>query len=155
MRKSVLTLVVGAALMAPAGALAHNGSDDGNRSAKDATEVSGTVKSFDADVLTLTLGNGDTISGRVTRRTEIRCGAAKVAKVSRHGDDDGPNHDAGDDRGGDRKDDARGDDHGKRHGHHFGRKCASSNLTAGTVVREAELRTSSAGNVFREVKLVK
>jgi hypothetical protein len=129
--------------------------DDGIR---DGNEQAGVVTAFAAGVLTIDLANGSSVSGRVTTATEIKCesedaeeshhrgrnrgpGGSGDARQSRHGDDDGPGHDAGDDDGGDPDDDVR--------------RCSTADLVAGARVHEAELRATADGLVFHEVELLK
>jgi hypothetical protein len=121
-----------------------DGTDDGD-------EGAGTVTSFSGGVLVVHLFTGDDVKGTVDGRTEIECehrSQTSTTAVAAHdggddpGDDDqGDDHDRG--RGGD---DDGNDDHGE--------SCDASALTTGAVVREAELKTSSAGLVFKEIELV-
>ena len=62
-----------------------------------------------------------------------------------HGDDEGD-----DDHGDDQGDDDHGDDD---HGDDDEAGCGTAALVAGTQVREAELKVSSAGRVFKEIEL--
>jgi hypothetical protein len=87
-----------------------NGVDDENE-----VNPVGTIASFTNGTLTITLANGQTVSGQVTPGTEIKCeneNEVENARAARHGDgdnsgpgssgsDDGANHDAGDDHGDD------------------------------------------------------
>lgn len=124
-------------------------------------ENAGTVTSYTNGVLTLTLNDGSTVSGKVTNETRIRCVKAGPATPPSSGPgDEGP----GDDRG--RGDDQeRGDmnDHGQGgwwHGSGPGAgepepPCDSSSLAPGAVVRTAELRIGPAGTEFECVLLVR
>ncbi len=149
---------------APAG-----GSGTTTAPAPPSDETAGTVASFSNGVLTITLKDGSTVSGKVTSFTEIECRAAMAAAAS-HGDqgddngqgddrgrdgqsnsgpsnggqDDGPAHDEGDDNGQDVGDDDRQDE---------AEHCTTAALVPGAVVREAQLSVSSAGSVWRKVEL--
>jgi hypothetical protein len=122
--------------------------DDG---IEDGAEGAGTVTSFTGGVLTIHLFNGDDVKGTVDSRTEIECehrGSASTTAVAAHdgGDDPGGDDDDGDDNGEhDQGDDNGGDD---------ANGCDDGALTAGAVVREAELETTSAGLVFHEIEIV-
>ncbi len=135
--------------------------DDGT---DDSDENAGTVKSFEDDVLTLTLAGGGELSAKVTDDTDIECDS-----------------DPGDDHG----------DHGHHHGHkghrHHGRKhhhghkhhhgpphppgpdgpdahasndgdnehCGTDALVAGTKVLEAELKVIGGEAVWTDLELLK
>jgi hypothetical protein len=117
-RNRIAGAVAGLAMLAaPAVASAHRGHDDRGRHhgrhhhAKKAQVKdlpAGTVTSFTAGELVITLANGKSYSGLVDDRTILKCETAApqtpavTARASRHGDDDP----AGDDRGGDRGDQA-------------------------------------------------
>ncbi|MCW3001605.1 MAG: hypothetical protein JWQ20_903 [Conexibacter sp.] len=128
-RNAIAGAIAGLAMLAaPAVASAHRGHDDRGRHhgrhhhAKKAQVKdlpAGTVTSFTAGELTITLANGKSYSGLVDDRTILKCDTAApqtpavTARASRHGDDDP----AGDDRGGDRGDQgAQGDDRNDDHG---------------------------------------
>jgi hypothetical protein len=171
MRKIVLSAVACCALIAiiPASALAHGHHQkrhhharvhhrtfghDWSQSGSSSTSTSsdqnaGTVTSFTGGVLTITLNNGQTVSGNVTGDTEIECQAADMSSSLR-------SHDRGDDNG-DRGDNPgdRGDDNGNDQGDDGeNAMCSSSDLTTGTVVHEARLAITSAGAVWDKVELV-
>ena len=138
--------------------------DDGT---KDDDEGAGTVTSFDNGVLVIHLFNGDDVKGTVDDQTEIKCQSRPMGPIvvsNARQADDGPG-------GGDHGDDPGDDDHsgpghdGDDDGHHNdgGRddrgddeeqQCAATALTAGAVVHEAELKTTAAGLVFREIEIV-
>jgi hypothetical protein len=112
----------------------------------------GTVASLDqgTGVLTLTLADGSTVSGKVTEDTSIGCIPAgetsgPTAAASHHGG-------SGDDEG----DDDHGDD-GDRHDGHCGGQsaCDASDLVPGAVVHEAILKLGPNGAEFKLVLLVK
>jgi hypothetical protein len=171
MRKIVLSAVACCALIAiiPASALAHGRhhkrhhhharihhrtfGHDWNSSGSSSTSTSsdqnaGTVTSFTGGVLTITLNNGQTVSGNVTGDTEIECEAADMSSSLR-------SHDRGDDNGGDNPGD-RGDDNGNDQGDDNGENanCSSADLTTGTVVHEARLALTGAGATWDKVELV-
>lgn len=132
-------------------------------------ETAGTVASFEGGVLTVMLNGGSKVSGMVTEQTEIHCeGGPSMAHTADHGSDGGGNssnggsnnssgedgnhgesgHDqqSGDDNG--QGDDDQGDQEENRP------HCGIGSLVPGALVREAELRLSSSGAVFKEVELV-
>jgi hypothetical protein len=133
--------------------------DSDNDGVGDGEETIGTVASFVEDsanpgtgVLTITLKNGSSVSGRVDSTTEIECRAPEHTTTTppgstpKHGSDDGANHDVNDDHGdGDNSGPGRGDE----------RQCTTADLTAGTPVHEAELHGSGDQAVFEKVKLIK
>lgn len=123
---------------------------------RDGDEISGTVVSFEAGVLTIQLpGQGaGTAAGTVTGATEIECDDddAPAAGASREGDSgegsDDADHSGGDDPSGDANrsgDDDRGDDD----------RCTTAGLAPGARVHEGELATASDGtDVFTKIELV-
>jgi hypothetical protein len=177
MRKILFTVLASTALLVavPTMALAHNGhrhhhkrhhhvtvrhekfvghdhSGDVNPgNPGDATQpTAGTVTSFANNVLTITLTNGNTVSGEVTSDTEIKCeGAENMGdaehgdRVSDHGPGGGDTGDTGDDNG-DRGDDNDNDDNGTA-------MCA---VAPGMAVAQAELTINGSGAVWNEVELV-
>ena len=132
-----------------------------------APENAVTVASYTGGVLTLTLNDGSTVSGKVTNNTRIGCVKATpppptgtVAPSDRGpGDDNGP----GDDQnrgdmdqgehgwGGWRHDDKGNDDNQCA----SEPPCDSSALTAGAIVRAAELRIGPGGTEFEKILLVR
>jgi hypothetical protein len=116
----------------------RDGDDDANHDGiDDEDEQSGVIASFDGTTLTLTLVNGDTLRGTVTDGTEIECENTAAVRHDGEGDNSGPG--SGDDRG---EDEVEHEDN-----------CGKDALTANTIVREAELRLTSGGAVFREIEL--
>lgn len=133
-------------------------------------EPSGTIASFDAKTgkLTITLLDGETVSGLVDRRTRIRCEDEHSPDVThlRHGEEE-----PGDDRGGDENqpnddngdhDDGDNSGPGSSHsdsgpsGHDDngrGANCTTSDLIEGAVVIEAELEIEHGTATFDEVEL--
>jgi hypothetical protein len=128
-------------------------------------ETAGTIASFTSGTLTIKVNDGSTVSGTVTEGTEIECRSA-MAAAARDGNDD-----QGDDRGHDGQSNSGPGD--GRHGDVSGRDgddndanddndnndndqaehCTTAALVPGAVVREAELRVSSAGSVWEKVEL--
>jgi len=115
---------------------------------EDGDENAGTVQSFDASTgrLTIRLFGGGSVSGLVTRDTEIECDD-DAARAADHGDDD-----RGDD---DRSGPGGGDDHGDddRGGDDQGEDCGTEALTAGREVEEADLEVSNGQATFEKVEL--
>lgn len=114
----------------------------------------GTVKSFNEGVLTITLADSSTVSGKVNEDTEIIC----VTPGTENGGDD--DQGSGDDQGGDHAgafasdfhgdqgDDDQGDDDGGG-----ATNCTVAALVPGAVVLGAELRIGSSGAVWDRVAL--
>lgn len=133
-------------------------------------ENAGTVTSYTNNVLTLTLNDGTTVSGKVTSATEIRCikaapttppAGTEGEETEGQGDDQGQgdtnqegDHESSgpDESQGDHQDD--GDDEGIDQGSPEP-PCDSSSLVAGAVVRAAELRIGPTGSEFESVWLVR
>ena len=123
----------------------------------------GTVASFDqtTGLLTLTLADGSTVSGKVTSDTNINCIPAQTtpaptATASHDGGPDNQGDDQGDDdQGGDDQGDQG--DQGDHHSGHCGGQtaCGVSDLVPGAVVHEAILKLGSNGAEFQLVLLVK
>jgi hypothetical protein len=180
MRKILFTIAACTALSvaAPTVALAHDGRDNdhhkrhhhaqvrhekfvGHRHARDNNgapanmPTAGTVTSFANNTLTITLTNGNTVSGIVTDRTEVKC--ENPQDVDNNGDNDAEHGDrvsdqgpgGGDNGGGDNGD--RGDDNGNRGDDNDNNSCT---IMPGMAVRNAELRITGAGSFWDEVELV-
>jgi thrombospondin type 3 repeat protein len=113
---------------------------------KDGAEHAGKVASFTGGVLTIDLFGGKTLTGTVDDTTEIECADAHASDAGDQGDDHGDHHgdDPGDDHGEDPGDDDGGD---------AATSCDMSALTAGAVVKEAELHTVGGDAVFEKVEL--
>jgi hypothetical protein len=171
MRKILFTVLASSALLVavPTVALAHNGRGHhhkrhhhvrvrhekfiGHDQAGDAhpgnpgdanQPTAGTVTSFANNMLTITLTNGNTVTGEVTNDTEIKCeGLDNMGdvehgdRISDHGPGGGDNGDNGDDNGN------RGDDNDNM--------CT---ITPGMAVQKAELTINGAGAFWDEVELV-
>jgi hypothetical protein len=175
MRRTLFTILACTALFVavPAVALAHNGHRGhhhkrhhrvrhehfiGHSHSSDVNGVpaneptAGTVTSFTDNVLTITLTNGNTVSGEVTNDTEVKCENAEDFDNNgdndvEHGDmvrDHGPG--GGDDNGGD--DNGGGDDLGEDNNN------ATCTITPGMAVRKAELQINGDGAFWDEVELI-
>jgi hypothetical protein len=133
-------------------------------------EEAGTISSFDPATgrLTIALTGGETVSGRVTAETRIRCEGADDRRADRrdHGDDNGGRGtEPGDDNGGHGNE--PGDDNGGNSGPGPGGpsvegespeadetpSCTTAALVPGAFVGEAELRLGSGTATFDEVEL--
>lgn len=166
----LLALVLGAVAIFVLPGLASAGSHG--------SDSTTTIKSFDAatQTLVLSLPEGETLSGTVTRRTKIRC---EDQRGHRHGGDRvrGREAEPGDDRGG--HGDEPGDDHGHQgedpandhddgdnsgpgssnsgpSGHDdngSGANCTTADLIPGAVVDEVELDFGTDSIRFDEVEL--
>ena len=109
------------------------------------------MTSFTNNVLTITLTNGNTVSGLVTDRTEVKC--ENPADVDNNGDNDNEHGDRVTDHGpgGDNGD--RGDDNGDRGDDNDNNNMCT--ITPGEFVRNAELQINGAGGAFwDEVELI-
>lgn len=125
-------------------------------------ETAGTVTSYTAPTLTITLNDKKTeVTGKVTESTRIYC-ESTTPSSGEDGDDDGGEggdsqamagqHDeamTADFRSGD---DSQGDDEGDDGGNV--QPCATTALMPGTVVRAAELVLTNEGAVWEKVILV-
>lgn len=135
-------------------------------------ENAGKVASYTGGVLTLTLNDGSTVSGKVTNETRIECVKATPTTPptgspdQSSGDDNGQGDDQsrGDmNRQGDQgqgewrqgEDGNDGDDDGEEGAGVPEPPCDGSALVAGTVVRAAELRIGPGGTEFESVLLVR
>lgn len=128
-------------------------------------ENAGTVTSYTNGLLTLTLKDGSTVSGKVTNETRIGCVKTMPTTPAPGAGDQGQGEDNG--QGDDhqnRGDMSRHGDHGSgdwRHGDDDapttepGPPCDSSALVTGAVVRAAELRIGPGGTEFECVLLVR
>lgn len=118
----------------------------------------GTVKSFTEGVLTITLADGSTVSGKVTEETRLQCSSAQPGTENNEqddqGEDSGDNHAHMSDNGGNGGDDnGAGDD---REGGDANEQapCTTSALTPGATVLGAELRVGGSGAVWQEVDIL-
>lgn len=111
----------------------------------------GTVRSLSDGVLTVALTDGTTVSGMVTRDTELECTAPAQAPTAHEDGDRGGDGSSGDgDHNGGGEDQNENDAAGENE---MENGCSSANLTPGAVVREAALRISNAGTVWTRVEL--
>jgi hypothetical protein len=149
----ILLATASAALLVVAAPGIARRSGDDNRD-----RIRGTVASFTNGVLTIRQSNGDEVDGKVDRRTEIECerrDRSSTAVAAHDGDDDHGGRDHDEDDGDDHhRGQGRDDDH-HRGRHNDRRRCSARLLTAGRVVREADLLSTSSGPVFREVEIVR
>lgn len=127
-----------------------------------AGESAGTVTSFTNEVLTITLKDGTTVSGKVTEKTEIECApSAPMAAASSHdgggGDQGGQGQLGSQQEGGqpgqDGGHDGQGEDQGDDNGEASQQSCTTAALVPGAAVREAELSVGGAGAVWQKVEL--
>lgn len=130
------------ALPVLAGAKDRDHPEDGDHHSRhhhgvfDRDDDTGTISAFDATSgkLTIALFGGDSISGQVGSRTDVRCEGPDDHSAG-FSSDSGSS--GGDDRG----------DHGN------GRVCSTSDLTVGAVVHEADLDLEHGIARFDEVEL--
>jgi hypothetical protein len=145
--------------------------DDGVRD-RDEVNPAGTIASFDNGVLTITLRNGQSVSGRVTPDTKIECENEDAAKAMAA-------HDGGDDNSGPgstssgREEENENEvenevEHGEttttttttssnsgpgNENEDEDRACGMDALKQGATVKEAEAKLTSNGLVFEEIEL--
>jgi hypothetical protein len=139
-----------AAVAMPSAALAHD-----HRGGDDAPV--GTVSAYATGSLTIAMADGSTVTGRVDGRTDIECVPAGWLKSGDRGLRKARAAHRGDDHHGDRSRSRRGDhrDRGWPRGHHRPYDCDTSALTAGTTVRDADLKVTASGLVFDDVELIR
>ena len=128
--------------------------DSDNDGTEDGDENAGTILSFADGVLKITVfGQSDPLVGLVDDSTEIECEHAMATK-SDEGPGESGDDDAGDDHGDDGPGDDEGDDDQGEDDDHFDEQpCGTDQLTAGTKVKEAELRLVGGKAVFKELEL--
>jgi hypothetical protein len=131
----------------------HDGVRDGN-------EHAGTIQSFVADsgnpntgTLTIALAGGGTMTGKVTGDTECKVEhttpTATATRESESGDDhqsETQNNQTGDDQQGENENENENENEGEH-------ACTAADLTRNRAVDEAELKATSAGAIFHEIKL--
>jgi hypothetical protein len=193
MKRIIITLVAGTAVLAagPAVALArhHHGSHRSLHAKRHARirhekfgstdpttpasspDNAGTVDTFSNGILTITLNDGSTVTGKVTDATELECTAASsttgaerdssgdgsgsgddnggTTTTTSSGSDDNSSTTSGDDDAAENQTEDNNDDQGEN-----AQSCSTTSLTHGTVVREAELNVGSGGAVWDKVELI-
>lgn len=150
-------------------------SDSDDDGVTDGNENAGTIASFDTETgrLTISLFNGDSISGLVDETTRIKCEdehspdvTASASNEEEPGDDNGgQDEESADDEGDNSGPGNDGEDNsgpGSSHsgsgpsGHDdngTGANCTASDLIAGATVQEAALELSNGAATFEEVEL--
>jgi hypothetical protein len=121
------------------------------------TDTAGTVTSFDGTTLVITLNNGSTVSGVVTSDTEIDCEAPESTSSTPTTSTNNEDGDTGGGTGGTTGGTTGGGDQGDQGGDGGdggSSTCTTANLTANTVVQEAELGISSTGATWQNVDLI-
>jgi hypothetical protein len=124
--------------------------------ASPSTETAGTVTSYVAPVLTITLKDGTVVSGKVTENTEIECESATPGSDEEGGDDEGgtsgdariASTDDGSTASGGEDGNDQGDDDGSPE------SCTTAKLVPGAVVRAAELVIGTEGAIWEKVDLI-
>jgi hypothetical protein len=128
-----------------------------------ADERAGTIASFTAGTLTITLNDGSSVSGKVTPASEIECRSAMASAADNGGNGDnsgGGEH--GDRSGSGSVDGQSGDSSGHDEGEHEAgdddahdeaEHCSSTALVPGASVREAVLSVGGAGAFWVKLEL--
>ena len=146
---------------------------------KDGAEHAGTIQSFVADAgspntgtLTVALDGGGTVTGKVTSATE--CEAKPAATTASEGSESGDGEHSGTSgetehsgtsgdgehsgtSGDDQRENEQGEnenEQGENENEAENHGCSAALLSMGRGVREAELKVTSAGAVFEEIKLL-
>lgn len=169
-----LTAVVMLLVLAPSGALA---SDHGGRHVRRVERAR--VMSFSGGVLTLRLRNGSTLRGRVNRTTELECTVREPMNIVHDGDQSAnkgpgggmdandnneavepPENEAAEPPENEAAEPPENEaaeppenEAAEPQENEVERTCSTSNLTSGRIVREAELRISRSGRVWKKVEL--
>lgn len=138
-----------------------------------ATETVGKVASYTGGVLTLTLNDNSTVSGKVTESTHIECTSATPGEGAQGdegqlGGDNGASdsHPGGsqdgqaraasnDEQGGEGDGNDANDEHDDEGASGSEPPCDASALVTGVLVRSAELRISASGTEFEMIELVR
>jgi hypothetical protein len=183
----IITAVATVSLAAPSAALAHNGgrhhhhhgarhhhahvlafhaqapagsTSTGTTSPSSPSDSAGTIASFTNGVLTITLNDGSTVSGKVTERTEIECPAPSSAAPApasssfgerEHGDDGHFDNSSDDSSSG--SDGEGGDCPGHEGDGAQNEHCTSAALVPGASVKEAFLSVGNEGSNWVKVEL--
>jgi hypothetical protein len=111
----------------------------------------GTVQSFSGGVLTITLNNGSTVSGQVTSATEMECEGAEANDVRGMERDSSGDH-GSDNSGEDQSSDDSAEDQSGSDDNQAAAACPAS-PAQGELVREAELKITSAGSTWEKLDL--
>jgi hypothetical protein len=189
MRRMIITAVATVSLAAPSAALAHTGgrhhhhhrghhhahvlafhaqapaSSTSRTTSPGSTppasgDSAGTIASFTGGVLTITLNDGSTVSGKVTERTEIECPAPSSAAPApaassfgerEHGDDGQFDNSSDDSSSG--SDGQGGDCPGHEGDGAQNEHCTSAALVPGASVKEAFLSVGNEGSNWVKVEL--
>ncbi|HEY4426839.1 MAG TPA: hypothetical protein VGN08_01385 [Solirubrobacteraceae bacterium] len=126
----------------------------------------GKVASFEKGVLTITLADGSTVSGKVTEETQIECRSATAPTGTGHDDQGGGDDEAGrfsGEHGGpvqatasnhDENQEQQGDDDAAEDTGQSTTCTPEAALVKEAVVGEAELKLSSAGAVWEKVEIL-
>jgi hypothetical protein len=114
------------------------------------TESAGKVASFKEGVLTITLTNGQQVSGKVTEATRIQCPTATQPGNEGEDDDQG----SGDDEHSSFSHDAHQACNGAQGHESSQQSCTTAALTEGALVRDAELSIGPSGAVWDHVDLM-
>jgi hypothetical protein len=173
MRRILFTAVACGAMLGavPAVSLANGGSDHHNRaratrharvgherfravSRNDVTQSAGTVASFANGTLTITLANGATVSGAVTRFTRLACEAGTPMQNQDRGP--GGSGDNGDNGAGNNVNNGENDNDGdpgdNDRGEHHANMCTT--VAPGMAVRDASLTITAGGPAWNRVDLI-
>lgn len=191
MRRMIITAVATVSLAAPSAALAHNGARHHHHrgrnhhahvlafhaqvpagstttgttapsSTPSSSDSAGTIASFTGGVLTITMSDGSTVSGKVTERTEIECPAPSSVPAPTTGSSSFGEREHGDDGHFNNSNDgsnsgADGEGQGGCPGHEGdgegGEHCTSAALVPGASVKEAFLSVSNEGATWVKVEL--
>ena len=139
--------------------------DTDNDGIRDGAEHAGTTQTFVADqgspntgTLTIALDGGGTVTAKVTADTEctVRPATTPTASASRDGesgDDRGENSGPESTSSGDNQGENENEANENEANENENENCTAAELSRNRTVREAELKVTSAGTVFDEIKL--
>jgi hypothetical protein len=138
--------------------------DSDNNGVSDGNEHAGTIKSFVADAgspntgkLTIALDGGGEVTGKVTANTECKVRPATTPTAS--ASSDGASGDRGDANETDANEtdanetDGNNNDANENENEKENAGCTAADLAQNRVVREAELKVTTGGAIFDEIKL--